>query len=131
MMVKKTLPALSIRQPWAWLIVNGFKDIENRTWNTSYRGTFLVHASKTLDTVGIAWVRNKFDIPMPEPDDFERGGVVGIVQLVDVVTAHDSPWFEGSYGFVLADAHPIPFIPIRGQMGFFPIAIDDTQLLLD
>jgi hypothetical protein len=31
-------PALSVRQPWAWLIVNGYKDVENRSWTTHYRG---------------------------------------------------------------------------------------------
>ena len=33
--------ALSIRQPWAWLIVNGYKDIENRDWKTHYRGRWM------------------------------------------------------------------------------------------
>ncbi|WP_229215634.1 ASCH domain-containing protein [Duganella sp. CY15W] len=40
------MKALSIRQPWAWLIVNGYKDIENRSWSTNVRGKVLVHASK-------------------------------------------------------------------------------------
>ena len=40
--------ALSIRQPWAWLIVHGWKDIENRTWRTRVRGRFLIHAAKGM-----------------------------------------------------------------------------------
>lgn len=43
------IPALSIRQPWAWLIVNNHKPVENRSWPTSFRGRFLVHAGKTRD----------------------------------------------------------------------------------
>ncbi|MEI3544750.1 MAG: ASCH domain-containing protein [Alphaproteobacteria bacterium] len=43
------LPILSIRQPWAWLIVNGYKDIENRTWPTHFRGKVLIHAGKKWD----------------------------------------------------------------------------------
>jgi len=39
--------ALSIRHSWAWLIVNGYKPIDNRDWSTTYRGEFLIHASKT------------------------------------------------------------------------------------
>jgi hypothetical protein len=39
--------AISIRLPWAWLIVNGFKDVENRSWRTRHRGTILIHASKS------------------------------------------------------------------------------------
>ena len=40
--------AISIRQPWAWLIVHGWKNIENRMWRTSYRGPVLIHASKGM-----------------------------------------------------------------------------------
>ena len=40
----KELKVLVVRQPWAWLIVNGYKDIENRSWRTRYRGALLIHA---------------------------------------------------------------------------------------
>lgn len=40
------MKALSILQPWAWLITAGHKDIENRRWWTNYRGPFLIHAGK-------------------------------------------------------------------------------------
>jgi hypothetical protein len=42
------MKALSIRQPWAWLILNAGKDIENRDWLTRFRGPFLIHASKGM-----------------------------------------------------------------------------------
>jgi len=42
------MKAISIRQPWAWLIVNGYKDIENRSWPTKFRGRVLIHASKGM-----------------------------------------------------------------------------------
>jgi hypothetical protein len=42
------MKALSIRQPWAWLILNAGKDIENRDWPTHFRGRFLIHASKGM-----------------------------------------------------------------------------------
>ena len=50
------MKALSIQQPWAFLIVNGLKDIENRDWSTTFRGLIYVHAGKTLDTEGYAYV---------------------------------------------------------------------------
>jgi hypothetical protein len=45
----KKLKAISIRQPWAWLIVNGYKDVENRIWAANVRGRVLIHvgASKS------------------------------------------------------------------------------------
>ena len=36
------LLAIAIRQPWAWLIVNGYKEIENRSWRTRVRGPLLI-----------------------------------------------------------------------------------------
>jgi hypothetical protein len=39
--------AICIRQPWAHFIVKGFKDIENRSWKTNYRGPILIHAGET------------------------------------------------------------------------------------
>jgi hypothetical protein len=47
------------------------------------------------------------------------GGIIGSVELVDIVTASDSPWFEGPYGLVLRDPQPCGFIPARGALGFF------------
>ena len=43
------IPVLSVRQPWAGLIVKGIKAIENRTWRTHYRGDLLIHASGKWD----------------------------------------------------------------------------------
>jgi hypothetical protein len=118
-------PALSIRQPWAWLIVNGVKDIENRTWPTRFRGEFYVHASKgmTRDEYESAWwfaekaARGKFILPKPE--DLERGGIVGRAEIVDCVRHSDSLWFVGNYGFVLRDASRLNFRPCKGALGFF------------
>lgn len=43
------MKAISIRQPYAYLIVNGKKDIENRNWKTKQRGRVLIHASQKID----------------------------------------------------------------------------------
>jgi hypothetical protein len=40
---------LSVKQPWASLIVLGIKDVENRFWHTSHLGRLLIHASKEWD----------------------------------------------------------------------------------
>lgn len=117
-----TARALSIQQPWAWLIVQGYKDIENRDWKTHYRGPFYVHAGKRFDKVGYEAVRHDFpQVLLPEIHEFERGGIVGAVTLVDCVVARASRWFVGPYGFVLADAKPLPFVPLPGQLGFFAV----------
>jgi len=112
--------ALSIRQPWAWLIISGYKDIENRTWKTNFRGTVYVHAPLKFDTAGYEHINRRFNIDMPARNKFLQGGLVGTVDVVDCITEHNSPWFEGSYGFVLEKPRPIAFIPLKGRLGFFP-----------
>ena len=58
---------------------------------------------------------------LPDIHEFARGGIVGAVTLSDCVAEHDSPWFTGPYGFVLAEAKPLPFVPLTGQLGFFAV----------
>lgn len=115
------MKVLSITAWWAWAIVHAGKDIENRTWATKYRGPLLIHASQTvladdlLEMFAIA-VNNAHD---PLPTKPASGGIVGRCTLTDCVTAHDSRWFLGPYGFVLAGVQPTPFIPMRGRLGLF------------
>lgn len=112
------MKALSVRQPWAYLIVQGIKDIENRPWTTSYRGPLLIHASRQFDGS-----YSNTDIVLP--DIYEQGGIVGMVNLVDVITESDSRWFQGKYGFVLKDACTLPFMPLRGALHIFDV---DTKI---
>lgn len=114
------MKALSIQQPWAWLIVNGYKPVENRDWPTRVRGRVLIHAGKKIDADGYHFVRRQF--PHIElPTSFDVGGIVGEARITDCVRDMDSAWFFGEYGFVLTDAKPLPFVPLRGQLGFFEV----------
>jgi hypothetical protein len=117
---------LSVRQPWAWLIVNGHKLIENRKWPTRFRGRIWIHASKGMsrsEWVAATELVRRFDLPLcrsiPPLESIERGGIVGQVTLLDCVSSSDSPWFVGPFGFVLADATPWPFFPLQGALGIF------------
>lgn len=114
--------ALSIRQPWAWLIIHGGKDIENRTWKTTLRERIYVHAGKAIDYNAIRYVKEHFpNIKLPAK--FETGGVIGEVTIADCVTEHDSPWFEGPFGFVLKNPKPMKFINLKGKLGFFKVSL--------
>ena len=124
--------ALSLRQPWAELILQGKKTIETRNWNTSYRGKFYVHAAKVVNELAC---RN-FGI---DPQKVIRGSIVGFATLVAVKryetvkewNADEKKHFAGSssyhcpkYGFILRDIHRIKPIPFKGKLNFFPINID-------
>jgi len=116
--------ALSIRQPWAWLIVNGHKDIENRDWLTHFRGEVLIHAAKgmTRDEYAFAFaLAEENGVKLPPFGELERGGIVGRAEIVDCVDQDASPWFFGDFGFVLKNARPLPFRPLKGRLGFFKV----------
>jgi hypothetical protein len=143
-----TLPdrALSIRQPWAWAILNAGKDIENRSWRTHYRGRICIHAGSAIQPRNLAefkWIlpdviawhhhaatsTKEAKTPPPTMEDLwpsqrffidqPRGGIIGTAEIVDCVDHSDSPWFTGPYGFVLANVQPVPFIPVKGAQGMF------------
>lgn len=124
--------ALSIRQPWAWLIVHGHKPVENRTWRTNHRGPLLIHASAQVsrrdyeDTA--AQLAEQMAITVPPLHLIERGGVVGLAELTDCVVDHDSPFWTGPYGFVLAHPKPLPFHKCPGALGFFHVRCADVGL---
>ena len=127
---------LSIKQPWTWLIIHGLKNIENRDWTTSYRGPLLIHAGKRVDEqcfgsdgrLLIEYWRSRYGdelaASMPQQQqEYETGGLVGIATVVDVVTHNESPWFFGRYGWILKEAHPLPFVAYRGQLSLFGVPV--------
>lgn len=130
------MKALSIRQPWAWLILHGGKDIENREWRTSYRGPVLIHASKTMTRADyeacvlfIADMHTPWRLPAPDVLRKQCGGIVGQVEIVDCVTRSDSPWFCGPFGFVLRNPQPQQFSPCLGALRFFvPITATTSRI---
>lgn len=147
------MKALSIKQPWATLILLGRKDIENRNWSIgrsprhgAYRSQvanftiptpirICVHAGKKYDSdcLEFLWERgiNIMESLLLEPYLKQRGclgAIVGEVDIVDCVTESESPWFIGKYGFVLAN--PVMYsepIPYAGRLGFFDVDIPVAQ----
>jgi len=117
--------ALSVIQPWAWLIVNGFKDIENRGYPIKQRGWVYIHASKTILSKidynqALTVARGAgISIEVPASNQIERGGIVGAAEFVDCVQQSESPWFFGEYGLVIANAVAFDFVKCSGQLGFF------------
>jgi hypothetical protein len=130
--------ALSIRQPWAALVVLGFKTVEVRTWATRRRGPLWIHAGNIVDDRTEAWDW----IVTPELRRLAglTGGLIGTVELVDCIPysdprqfladvprhRNDPAWFKVPlHGFVLARAEPQPYRAFVGNTFFFPIG-DDT-----
>ena len=114
--------ALSVKEPWASLIMFCGKDTENRIWRTRYRGPLVICASARpdhRDSIGWdSWARLK-----PEDRDLMNGYAIGIVDLVDCDVRMRSEWDEpGQFHFRLAN--PRPFVTpfrVKGQLGMFDI----------
>lgn len=129
------MKALSVKQPYAWLMAKGIKDVENRGWRTNYRGRIYIHASvshSSMDVGTLLHIRGM--LSMTRWLEFLHnktvyGAIIGEVDIVDCVTESSSPWFEGKYGFVLANAvmydKPIPY---RGQLGLFEVQLDPDEV---
>lgn len=115
--------AISIRQPWAWAILHAGKDVENRTWLTDYRGWVFVHASTTMTQdeyrTAAEAIEKIIGKPPPPACDLTRGGLIGMVRIIDSVKISRSPWFNGHRALVLKDARPTPFIACQGELGIF------------
>jgi hypothetical protein len=118
--------ALSVRQPWAWAIFHAGKDIENRSQYRHYRGDLVIHAPATVATAD-EWPRG---VSRPDADTLPCRAILGVVEVVDVVSRNSSPWFLGPFGFVLANprALPQPIPNVKGNASFWtvPPAVADA-----
>jgi hypothetical protein len=125
--------ALSVKQPWAALLVHGLKTIEVRRWPTARRGRILIHAARVPDERPEAWTH----VPQEWLEAAQLlGGIVGAGDLLDCrcyrtiaefqvdQSRHfnDPSWFQAPlHGFVFANLTPLPFRRYPGWMRFFPV----------
>lgn len=122
--------ALSIKQPWSWLIVNGYKDIENRDTLKNFRGTFLIHAGMKGHNINITPNMTRSEkkaIPIllrADRAEFNYGGIIGYAEIYDCVQEFDSSWFVGKHGLMIRNPKPLPFTPCKGKLSFFYPEID-------
>ncbi len=129
----KEMTALTIRQPWAWFIVNGHKDIENRSWKPTAKWIgkrIIVHSSQRRLTK--ADYQNFLEIckdmgikRFPKSvDDFDYGAMVGSAILSDVVRGAKSEWaVPGNWHFKLTGAKKMKPKKKKGQLGFFTVKV--------
>jgi hypothetical protein len=136
----KPIYALSIKQPWSFLIAKGFKDIENRSWSYMSRlpdgcplpPRIYIHASKKPDVYeGLnEWIIQRLNLFSLDAYNQIKGkswselcsfgAIIGEVTIACCVVKSNSPWFVGEYGWVLEN--PVLYdvaIPCKGKLGFF------------
>ena len=132
--------ALSFRQPWAELILRGTKKIETRTWRTSFRGEFFIHAAKQIDFDCCS----RFGI---EPKTLVTGAFIGRAKIVDCKTYLTSAEWNSDvmahcsavsvlekprYGYILSDVKRfVEPIPCAGRLNFFPVPAQVVEQIRD
>ena len=116
------MKVLSLKQPFAELILQGKKKIELRKWNTKFRGEFLIHSSKKPDKEAM----KKFGFK-----NLPCGFIVGKAELINVKKYSSSEEFEkdknlhlaeekwGNFGFILKNIERLKLIPAKGNLGFW------------
>lgn len=116
------MKSLSLKQPFAELILQGKKKIELRKWNTSFRGEFLIHSPKNPDKEAM----KKFGFK-----ELPCGFIVGKAKLTEVkkykneeehkkdkeLHLASSRW--GKYGFIIENPERIEKIAAKGKLGFW------------
>jgi hypothetical protein len=105
---------LTVRQPYASLIIYGGKEVENRSQPTRFRGRLYIHA-------GAAMHEDAPNLELEPAMQLTRRAIIGYVQLIDCVRNSRSQWAEpGMWHWLLAD--PVPLarrIPAQGKLGLW------------
>jgi len=118
------MKALTIKQPWVHAILHEGKDIENRSWQRSFRGWLALHASAKPNRDA------KFPrgILLPDFDTLDYSAICGVARVVDIVTKSRSKWFwhpaDGStnFGWVLADVVALKSsMECKGALGLWEV----------
>jgi hypothetical protein len=128
----KEVGALTVIQPWAYVILRKGKNVENRQKNSHYRGTVVIHASATNSK---GWFE---ECPISvRRDSVPFGAIVGFAELTDVitkdqVTPQTKTWFEGKYGYVLTNVMILK-TPIftKGKRGLWKLSGKALNSCLD
>ena len=124
---KPQIRALSVRQPWAWAIVNRYKRVGNRTWFTRYRGALLIHASKTKRDHGYIKLVARYSGQTLThfESNLDYGAIVGACNLSDVLAPEERTpqpeWsLPGYMHWVLTDALALREpCPCAGKLGLW------------
>ena len=130
----EALYALSLKQPWAALVVAGLKSIEVRSWPTPRRGQILIHAARIPDPRPESWA---WVPPELLAATKSVGGIIGTAEITGCLAYRDpatfvadrllhlneAAWFRPPllFGFLLCKTGPLPFRRFPGNVKFFTV----------
>ncbi len=119
------MKAITVRQPWAWLLLNG-ADIYNLRGRHDHRGELAIHAGMGMNDgdylAGYAYASER-GVILPSAEELKLGQILGLVDVVACVDISDSKWFDGPYGFILANPRGLGLrtVHTRGNSGIWKV----------
>lgn len=132
------MKVITIKQPFATLIAEGFKEYEFRTWKTKYCGDILIHAGKEIDKEAMKRF-SYLGLNYPVGCIIARATITDCVyvdeSLKEELKKKDPKVYQGviqnstkkEYGFKLTDVEKIPPIYIKGQLGLWNYDYNDLS----
>lgn len=122
------MKALSVKQPWAFLIGGSEKTVELRSWQTDYRGKILICASKSE--------KDSWALVDGEYHQLPAGVMMCVADLVDVKKIENTPEMQnaafvddienGVYGWFLENIQHCRLKPVSGRLRLFDV--DDAEI---
>lgn len=126
------MKALSLKQPWANLIVHGIKTIETRKWATKYRGSLLICSSKNYDK-DFRFITSLIN---PYISNSPFGMALCMVEITDCLPMQKQDEkaacchvYPHAFSFFLRNICPIKPFPVKGQLGIFDIEPEEIIYL--
>lgn len=132
------MKTLSVKNPWAYLLAIGLKDVENRSWHTNFRGTVLIHASAAMHERYLPGVRgncftgecasainHKGIAPKIILNELIYSSIIGKMDIVDCVSNSNSIWAEkGQFHWIIKNAilFDQPILNVKGKLSFWEYA---------
>ena len=135
------MKALTVKHPWAWAIIHGGKDVENRPRPTKYRGLLHIHAGKAMDFDAFTFpaleaAENEYvcrgvEGPFDQINQIDLSTCGEVIGTVEVVGCHSwkecgpgegmcSEWaMEDYYHWELANACQIDPFAAKGKLGIW------------
>ena len=89
-MSRKSMIGISVRQPWAEMIIQNKKTIEIRKSCTAHRGILVIQAANIISTSAFV----KANIDPKSISLFKRKAIIGVVNLIDVIRLDEKLWDE-------------------------------------
>lgn len=124
------MKVITIKQPWATLIAEGYKEYEFRTWKTKYRGEILIHAGKSIDKKALERFKH-LHLDYPTGQIIAKATITNCVKVDDhlrsILIEKDPIVYKGlinkddwdGYGFQLENVEKIDPIEINGKLSLW------------